>query len=115
MDLQLVLRTCGSPFCGWVAGIANPARPRGQLSRDTSRCGSAWEYRRTSVGLVLWVKGFVDKARSVPQWHEQVLIAERVKDDHFGDRFREQLHRDGLGLNTLHVLREVLMIEADVA
>ena len=102
-------------FVGWVAGIADPARPRVGSPVTPAVVGQRGSTAELFVVLVLWVKGFVDKARSVPQWHEQVLIAECVKDNHFGDRFREQLHRDGLSLNALHILREVLMIEADVS
>ena len=117
MDLQLGLRkTCGSPFVDWwlespvplIRRVSSPVTPAVVGQR-----GSTAEL--LVVLFFFWVKGFVDKARSVPQWHEQMLIAEGVKDDHFRDRFREQLHRDGLSLNTLHVLREVLMIEADVS
>jgi hypothetical protein len=102
-------------FVDWVAGIAGPARPRVSSPVTPAVLGQRGSTAEHQWIWFLWVKGFVDKACSVPQWHKQVLIAERVKDDHFGDRFREQLHRDGLGLNALHVLREVLMIEADVS
>ena len=89
MDLQLVLRTLWFSFLWMVAGIAEPA-----CTRISSPLTPAVVGQRGSTAdffwiWSLWVKGFVDKARSVPQWHEQMLIAEGVKDDHFGDRFRE--------------------------
>src|SRR5437588_12865146 len=38
----------------WIGWLESPVPlvREPQLSRDTSRCGSAWEYRRTPVGLV---------------------------------------------------------------
>src|SRR5580700_3287429 len=93
-------------FCGFVAGMADVARATLALPQS-SRCGSAWECRRTSSGLgPLWVKGFVGKTRSTldAQRHQQMLIAEGVKEGDLGDRFRKELHRDRIGFNAFHIL-----------
>src|SRR5438445_10595069 len=80
-------------FCGLVAGMADVARARSALPQS-SRCGSAWECRRTFVDQGLWVKGFVGKTRSTlqTQSHQQMLVAEGVKESDLGDRFGKQLH-----------------------
>src|SRR5579883_1506234 len=44
-----------------------------------------------------------------------MLIAECVEHDDLGDRGWEQLHRDGIGFQALHVLREVLVVEPDIS
>src|SRR5438105_3987521 len=83
---------------------------------QSSRCGSAWECRRTFVDQGLWVKGFVGKTRSTlqTQRHQQVLVAEGVKESDLGDRFGKELHRDRVGFNAFHILGQVVMVEADV-
>jgi uncharacterized HAD superfamily protein len=62
----------------------------------------------------LWVKGFVGKTRSAldAQRHQEMLVAEGVKESDLADCFREQLHRDRIGFEALHVLGQVVKIEA---
>jgi hypothetical protein len=67
---------------------------RDRLSRNPAgvdRRGSAAE-RLVDQGL--WVKGFVGKTRSTlqTQRHQQMLVAEGVKESDLGDRFGKQLH-----------------------
>src|SRR5215472_4969839 len=65
-----------------------------------------------------WVNGFVDKARwrhLETQRHQEMLVAEGVKQSDLADRFREQLHRDSVGFEALHILGQVVKIEADVS
>ena len=40
------------------------------------------------------------------QRHQEVLVAEGVKESDLADRFREQLHRDRIGFEALHILRQ---------
>src|SRR5215472_18487373 len=64
-----------------------------------------------------WVNGFVGKARwrhLETQRHQEILVAEGVKQSDLANRFREQLHRDGIGFKAFHVLSQVVKIEADV-
>jgi hypothetical protein len=65
----------------------------------------------------LWVNGFVGKARSAldTQRHQEMLVAEGVEERNLADRFREQLHRDRLGFEALHILGQVVQIEADIS
>ena len=73
---------------------------RDRLSRNPAgvdRRGSAAELLVDWVfcGLTgLWVKGFVGKTRSTleTQRHQQMLVAEGVKESDLGDRFGKQLH-----------------------
>src|SRR5438876_1003198 len=53
-----------------------------------------------------WVKGFVGEARSAleTQRHQEMLVAEGVKESDLADSLREQLHRDRIGLKALHYL-----------
>jgi len=65
-----------------------------------------------------WVNGFVGKARwrhLETQWHQEMLVAEGIKESDLADRFREQLHRDRVGFEALHILRQVVKIETDVS
>src|SRR6266446_2414935 len=96
--------------------MADVARARSALPQS-SRCGSAWECRRTFVDQGLWVKRFVGKTRSTlqTQRHQQVLVAEGVKESYLGDRFRKQLHRDRVGFNAPYILGQVVMVEANVS
>src|SRR5438046_9994621 len=66
----------------------------------------------------LWVKGFVGKTlwrHLDTQWHQEVLVAEGVEERNLADRFREQLHRARVGFDALHLLSQVVEIEADVS
>src|SRR6266576_3933353 len=65
-----------------------------------------------------WLNGFVDKARwrhSETQRHQEMPVAEGVKQSDLADRFREQLHRDRVGFKALHILGQVVKIEADIS
>jgi hypothetical protein len=53
--------------------------------------------------------------RLIAKRHQQVLIAEAIKHDHIRDRSREQLHRDGISLQTLDVLSQIFVIDTDVS
>jgi hypothetical protein len=43
-----------------------------------------------------------------------MLVAEGVKQRNLADRLREQLHRDRVGFEALHILGQLVKIEADV-
>ena len=96
---------------------------RDRLSRNPAgvdRRGSAAELLVGWVfcGLTgLWVKGFVGKSRSTleTQRHQQMLVAEGVKESDLGDRFGKELHRDRIGFNAFHILGQVVMVEANVS
>ena len=64
-----------------------------------------------------WVKGFVGEARSAleTQRHQEMLVAEGVKESDLADSLREQLHRDRIGFKALHILRQIVKIETDVS
>src|SRR5439155_22243544 len=65
-----------------------------------------------------WLNGFVGKARwrhLETQRHQEMLVAEGVKQSDLADRLREQLHRDGIGFEALHILGQIVMIEPDVS
>jgi hypothetical protein len=64
------------------------------------------------------VRGFVGKTRwrlLETQGHQEMLVAEGVKESDLADGFREQLHRDRVGFEALHILGQVVKIEADVS
>ena len=66
----------------------------------------------------LWVKGVVGKTlwrHLDTQWHQEMLVAEGVEERNLADRLREQLHRDRIGFEALHILRQVVKIETDVS
>ena len=44
-----------------------------------------------------------------------MLVAEGVKESDLADCFREQPHRDRVDFKTLHILRQIVKIEADVS
>jgi hypothetical protein len=106
-----------SPFVDWWLEWPNPLA-RDRLSRnpaDMDQRGSAAELL---VDQGLWVKGFVGKTlwrHLDTQWHQEMLVAEGVKQRNLADRFREQLHRDRVGFEALHILGQVVKIEADVS
>ena len=65
-----------------------------------------------------WVNGFVGKARwrhLETQRHQEMLVTEGVKQSDLADRLREQLHRDRVGFEALHILGQVVKIEADIS
>ena len=93
--------------------MVDPACSRDRLSRnpaDMDQRGSAAE---VLVDQGLWVK-LVGCALET-QRHQEMLVAESVKESDFADRFREQLHRDRVGFKALHILGQVVKIEADVS
>src|SRR5439155_23757892 len=105
-----------SPFCGLVAGMAEPARARSALPQS-SRYGSARECRSTACGSRFGGKGSVGQTlwrHLDTQWHQEMLVAEGVEERNLADRLREQLHRDRIGFEALYILSQVVKIEADV-
>src|SRR6266704_1984472 len=102
-----------SPFLDWWLEWPNPLA-RDRLSRnpaDIDQRGSAAELL---VDQGLWVKGFVGKTlwrHLDTQWHQEMPVAEGVEERNLADRFREQLHRDGIGFEALHILGQVVKIE----
>ena len=102
-----------SPFVDWwpeslsvedqLSSLTIPGR-LGRLERAPDVRGSEEVGKRD-----LWVT--LAKPPSVAQRHLQVLIVEAVKDEHFGDRRREQFHRDGIGLQAFDILRQILVID----
>ena len=113
VDLRLMLLlTCGfSPFVDWWLEWPM-SLARHWLSRNPAGVDRRGSTAELLVGWVfcwltgLWVKGFVGKTRSTleTQRHQQMLIAEGVKESYLGDRFRKQLHRDRIGFNAFHIL-----------
>src|SRR5579883_2356821 len=106
-----------SPIVDWWLEWLDVARatPLSRNPAGVDRRGSAAELL---VDLGLWVKGFVGKTRwrhLDTQGHQEMLVAEGVKQSDLADRFREQLHRDRVGFEALHILGQVVKIEADVS
>jgi hypothetical protein len=101
----------------WWLEWPNPLA-RDRLSRnpaDMDQRGSAAELL---VDQGLWVKGFVGKTlwrHLDTQWHQEMLVAEGVEERNLADRLREQLHRDRVGFEALHILGQVVKIETNVS
>jgi hypothetical protein len=106
-----------SPFVDWWLEWPNPLA-RDRLSRnpaDMDQRGSAAELL---VDQSLWVKEFVGETLCPhldTQWHQEMPVAEGVEERNLADRFREQLHRDGIGFEALHILGQVVKIETNVS
>src|SRR6266702_4507563 len=106
-----------SPFVDWWLESPNP------LARDRlSRNPADMDQRRSAAALPwierLWVKGFVGKTlwrHLDTQWHQEMLVAEGVEERNLADRLREQLHRDRVGFEALHILGQVVKIETNVS
>src|SRR5437588_4731560 len=104
----------------WISGWNRQSRlSRGRLSRNSSRL---W----IGVGVPpdfywvgsFWLNGFVGKARwrhSETQRHQEMPVADGVKQSDLADRLREQLHRVRVGFKALHILGQVVKIEADIS
>src|SRR5947208_11063642 len=114
---------CGSTACGatdiwffsflWIVGWNDRTRASAwvRFSGSPAGYGSAWECRRTSIGS----GGKARWRHSETQRHQEMPVAEGVKQSDLADRLREQLHRDRVGFKALHILGQVVKIEADIS